>query len=100
MTTTIGGKKAYQTQVEWNLTKSKREDKVYITTNIDVELARILEYWATFLVSERKITNNSAYAASRYALENGIRGLDIVMQNKYGKRPEVIEENNAGSQDT
>lgn len=87
MVTKLGGKNANQIQSEWNLVKSKRGDKSYVTTNIDNELAEVLEFWAPILVSEKKIKNNSSYAAARYILENGIKGLDTVMRSKYNTGP-------------
>lgn len=88
MPTRIGGKTAHRIQSEWNLVQNKTEKKSYITTNIDSDLARVLEFWAPILVSEKKIKNNSAYAASRYILENGIQGLNAVMKQKYNRGPD------------
>jgi len=87
MVTKLGGKTANQIQAEWNLVKSRTQKQCYVTTNIDTGLAKILEFWAPILVSEKKIKNNSAYAASRYILENGIKGLDSVMRAKYNTGP-------------
>jgi hypothetical protein len=88
MPTKLGGKTANRIQSEWNLVQNKTEKKSYVTTNIDSDLARVLEFWAPILVSEKKIKNNSAYAATRYVLENGIQGLNAVMKQKYNKGPD------------
>jgi hypothetical protein len=89
MTTKIGGKQKGKMQTHWSLTTNNQGTRSYVTTNVDVNLMRILEFWAPILVSEKKITNNSSYAASRYVLEMGIKGLDAVMREKYKQGPQI-----------
>ena len=88
MPTEIGGKKKNKMQTEWTLVTNHQGTRSYISTNIDSKLARKLEFWAPILVSEKKIKNNSSYAAARYILEMGIQGLDQIMREKYGRGPE------------
>lgn len=71
---------------EWNLAETKGKNRVYLTTTILKEKANLLEYWSPMLLSDKKIPNNSAFAAGRYILENGIDAVDTMMRAKFGAR--------------